>query len=49
MSNPLYKAIIKNSGKEVEVYKLNNGGYADFADCSTKYSKKELIIKNEKS
>jgi len=47
MSKPLYKAVIKKTGKEIEVYKLNDGGYCDFSNCSDKYDKEEIEIKKE--
>lgn len=47
MSNPLYKARIKKTGKEIEVYKTNKGTYCDYENCSDEYLKHEIIIESK--
>ncbi len=42
MSNNTKKAIVIATGKEIEVYKLNRGGWADYSDCKTEYKAEEL-------
>lgn len=53
MANELKKAIIKATGKSVEVYRLNRGTgeWCNYNDCKTVYKEKDLrfIPKNPKS
>lgn len=41
-NNPLLKAKIKATGKQITVYKLLSGGYCDYADCATTYRADQL-------
>jgi hypothetical protein len=43
-SKPTFKAIHKQSGNVVTVYKHISGTFIDFADCETEYKKSELEI-----
>ena len=43
--NPLVKAKVKKTGIIVEVYKLDSGGWCDFSDCTTTYTKEKLDFK----
>lgn len=40
--NELKKAIVIATGKEVQVYRLNRGGWCNFADSKTEYKDSEL-------
>lgn len=44
--NPERKAIVRSSGKEITVYALKKGGYADAKDCKTEYKEHELQFIN---
>lgn len=48
-NNPLLKATVKSSGKEVEVYLclsgVNKNRYANYNDPNSIYNKEELIFK----
>ena len=48
MNNPVLKAIVSATGDHVEVYKHQDGGYVDFKDCTTRYTKNELRFLKEK-
>lgn len=42
--NNLIKVKVKETGKEIQVYRLTKGGYCDFNDCKTVYQENELIF-----
>jgi len=44
MSRETKKAVAKATGFKVEVYRLNNGGWCNFADCKTLYKEDELTF-----
>ncbi len=41
----VYKAVLISNGNEIEVYKLNNGKWCNYKDCTTTYSKNEIKFK----
>lgn len=40
--NKTKKAKVKATGELVEVYRLNRGGWCNYADCKTEYEDDEL-------
>lgn len=42
MSNPLRKVKVLATGRTIEVYKLKNGNWCDYADCKTQYKPHEF-------
>ena len=40
----LRKAKVRATGKEIEVYHLEKGGWCDYSDCKTEYKDSDLIF-----
>ena len=46
MAKSTRKAKVKATGQTVEVYKLDKGGWCNYADCKTEYKTEELEFIN---
>lgn len=44
MNNPVLKAKVISTGKEIEVYKLRDGNFCNYEDCKTVYKPNEIIV-----
>lgn len=47
MSREIKKVKVNATGLSVEVYRLNGGGWCNFADCKTLYKEDELTFPNQ--